>query len=205
MRVQNPLARTDELVVEEVADEVLVYDQRNDQAHCLSSDAGTVWRACDGKTSVSGLSAKLGMDEATVSRAMDELEQCGLLDSGPKSAGITRREATARMAKVGAAAASAPLIYSIMAPTPALAASQAFCLSFGCINTGCGACHNCGCACCGPGNSGGVGVNKLCTADCTSVNCTIALLESHCDVAAGTAFSCNTGGGMGKCQLTPVS
>lgn len=203
--VQAPLARTDELIVEELDDEVLVYDQRTDRAHCLSGPVAKVWRACNGTTGRHELEAMLELDPETVARAIDELESCDLLDPGP-AVGVTRRQATAKFAKVGAAAASAPLIYSIMAPTPALAASQAFCLSIGCVNStngtsqgGCGACHNCGCACCGPGNSTSGGVSKLCTADCTSTNCSPALLQQHCGTA-GTTTSCNTGGGGGSCH-----
>ena len=198
------MARTDGLVVEDVGDEVLVYDQRNDQAHCLSRDAAMVWRVCDGRTSPAELATALSLEVETVDRAIAELESCGLFDHGPV-AGITRRQATAKMAKVGVAAASAPMIYSIMAPTPALAASQNFCLSLSCTNPadpttccqttgGCGTCHKNGCACCGPGNSTSTGENKICTADCSCTNCTPAIIAAHCQTQ-GTTAACNTPGG----------
>ena len=203
--VQSPLSRREDLIVEEVDDEVLVYDQRTDRAHCLSGPAARVWQACDGRTGRDELGAMLELDPDTVARAIDELESCDLLDAGP-AVGVTRRQATAKFAKVGAAAASAPLIYSIMAPTPALAASQAFCLSIGCVNStngqsqgGCGACHNCGCACCGPSNPTSGGVSKLCTADCSPTFCTSALLQQHCGTNV-TSPPCNQGGGGGSCH-----
>jgi hypothetical protein len=183
----RPVGRRVDLVVEDIGDEVLVYDQRSDQAHCLGSVAGRVWRACDGATTVEQLSTRLGLDEATTQRALDELDQCGLLETGLPG-GVTRREAAARIAKVGAAAASAPLIYSIVAPTPALAATQAFCLTFGCtsgVNNNCGFCHTQGCACCV-----GTGSNHLCVADCTSTNCSAAVMSSHS--CGTTQVSCNT-------------
>ena len=142
--VQRPLAWTGQLVVEEIADEVMVYDRRNSQAHCLSSAAARVWRACDGRRTVGELSDALALEQQIVRGALEELDDCGLLDRGPR-AGLTRREATSRLAKMGAAAASAPLIYSVAVPTPALAASP-------CAANGCYAdqnvCFNCGCGVC---------------------------------------------------------
>ena len=184
--VRNPMARKDDLVVEQVADEVLVYDQRNDQAHCLSSAAGQVWRACDGTMSQAGLAAELKLEPDTVARAIEELDSCGLLDRGPDS-GVTRREVTSRMMKVGAAAASAPLIYSVLAPTPALAASEASCFKI--CPSGCGSCSNAGCCCCAPGGGNG----KICTIDCP--NCQ-ALEKTvpffHCSEEI-TSLSCSSG------------
>jgi hypothetical protein len=124
---------------------------------------------------VTELSAALRLEQATVARALRELEDCGLLDAGP-GAGLTRREAAGRLAKAGRAAVSAPLIYSIAAPTPALAASQAFCTALGCVGD-CAACTGLGCACCN--STRPIGNNKLCTANCTTANCNAAVLAAH--------------------------
>lgn len=194
-----PLARTDALIVEDVGDEVLVYDQRTDQAHCLTREAAMVWRVCDGAASPAEIATALDMDTELVTRAIDELDSCELLDSAPIP-GITRREATLRMAKVGGAAAAAPLIYSILAPTPALAASQLFCLSVspcgpGGLN-GCSDCYHVGCVCCGAGTSGNV---KLCTADCTIANCSPCIVHAHCG-GSGTESTCTCGSsGVNPC------
>lgn len=184
-RLSAPLARTDELIVEDFSDEVLIYDQRNDQAHCLSREAAMVWRVCDGRTSSADLAAALDLNPAVVASAIEELEACDLLDS-PPAAGITRREVSVRLAKVGGAAAAAPMIYSILAPTPALASSQQFCLNLNnaqCFTNGagCATCFKAGCVCCGAGSSGGSGA-KLCTADCTCTFCNAAIIHSHCGV-----------------------
>lgn len=152
----NPLARSDELVVEEIAEEVLIYDQRTDQAHCLSTAPARVWRACDGTTSAEQLGVELELDAATVARALEELEACGLLETGAK-AGVTRREAATRFAKLGAVGAAAPLIWSIVGPISEAAATvtPAFCAIS--IDQDCGeACaHNANkhcCCCCHNGN-----------------------------------------------------
>jgi hypothetical protein len=212
-----PLARTDDLVIEDLAggdgaDEVLVYDQRNDQAHCLTREAAMVWRVCDGRTRPEELAKALGFELELVNRAIAELSECELFETGP-AVGLTRREATLRMAKIGGVAAAAPLIYSILAPTPALAASQAFCLnvlsctggSFG-GQTGCDACYKAGCVCCGAGSAGvGNGV-KLCTADCSCTNCSAILIHNHCTQApCGQQSTCTAGpSGLGNFKCPDV-
>ncbi len=152
--IRRPLARTDELIVEELEGQVLAYDRRTDEAHCLSPTAARVWRACDGRTDREQRT-QLELDTDDVTQALGELEACGLLDG--IRPGVTRREATVRIAKAGAAAAVAtPFIYSIVAPTPAAAVSlTALCQAVNavaghdCGNTvgkGCGAIS--GCCCC---------------------------------------------------------
>ena len=160
-----PLARKDELVVEEVGDEVLVYDQRVHRAHCLSTDAARVWRECDGRDTPARLAERLSLDEATVARALDELAGCDLLADSPQQAtGSTRREVAVRFAKVGAAAASVPLIVSVAAPMAHAAATVNFCASScpaPCNSGSCGSCCTsafAGCGCCNCG-----GNPKFCT------------------------------------------
>jgi hypothetical protein len=191
---QKPVAREDELVVEEVGEELLVYDQTNDTAHSLSVPAARVWLACDGERSAKGLSAELDLDADTVARALEELDECNLLDNGQPITGMTRREASLKTAKLGAAAVSAPLIYSILAPPAALAVTQAYCLGLlQCTpSTGggaCGTCHMAGCQCCGPGNPQEPSV-KICTADCTPTNCSEDVIENHCGPFPQPSPSC---------------
>jgi hypothetical protein len=174
-------------VVEEVGDELFVYDQANECAHSLSVAAAAVWRACDGEMSAKALGAKLDMDADTVARALAELDDCNLLDNGQPLSGMTRREATLKTAKVGATAASVPLIFSILAPVPAMAATQQYCIALGCTQ-GCGLCHQAGCACCGPGGN----QDKICTADCTSVNCNNAIIKANCTPTFQGNPPCNT-------------
>ena len=44
-----PTARKSGLVVQEMPDELLVYDTENNKAHCLNTTAAFVWKSCDGK------------------------------------------------------------------------------------------------------------------------------------------------------------
>ena len=81
------------------------------------------------------------MDADTVARALDELNGCELLDTGPSEAGATgttRREASIKLAKVGGAVAAAPLIVSLALPaTAAATVTPAFCTNGG-QSHGCG-------------------------------------------------------------------
>jgi hypothetical protein len=162
-----------------------------------------IWRVCDGSTSPAEIATALELEPDTVTAAVEELDFCGLLDSVPGT-GITRREVTMRMAKVGGAAAAAPLIYSIMAPSPALAASQAFCLKVsGCFSngSGCATCFKAGCVCCGAGSSGNAGA-KLCTADCSCTFCNACIIHCHCTGVTGNDSTCTSGSGANnKCTV----
>jgi hypothetical protein len=155
----KPLARSDDLIVEELGDEVLVYDTNSDTAHCLSPDAARVWRHCDGETSIEGLTAQVGLTAERVEDALAELDRCALLAVLPVAAGHTRRDLGLKTVKVAAAAAAAPLIISVSAPTPAMAATRAFCAQFSSGNCGMETSGGCsgsiGCCCCTPPLVGG--------------------------------------------------
>ena len=193
--VRHPSARTADLLVEEFGDELLIYDQRSDQAHCLTPAASRVWRACDGSTSVQQLGSALDLDAATLARALEELEACELLDYGPAT-GVTRREATTKLVRMGAAAASAPLIYSITAPAPALAASQAFCEALACPATA-AACTSAGCLfCLGSGCAAGQNTGRACVAACNTGRCATTLVNNKCRRSNGSLNTCT---GIASC------
>src|SRR3954454_16321065 len=79
-----PLARTDELVIEEIGDELLIYDKTTNRAHCLSATAAKVWRACDGSTNTADLLTRLALDRETLGQALDELDSNSLLENAPQ-------------------------------------------------------------------------------------------------------------------------
>jgi hypothetical protein len=167
-----PSARSGDLIVEELGDELLVYDQKTDRGHCLSSTAARVWRRCDGHTRMEDLSAELDLDRNAIARALSELDACELLERAPeltvvpaRGDGATRRDVATKFVKAGAVAAAAPLIVSVAAPTPAQAQTLQFCMQFN-SDMGCGTCQMAMCCCCTP--AGGAG--KLCvTADAAGV------------------------------------
>ena len=129
-RTELPLARTDDLIIKEVDDEVLVYDLRTDQAHCLNKTAALVWRNCDGQKSVDEIQdslvgdARVRVDPSIVWLAIDQLQKFNLLERAP-----TRPQAFANLGRrqimqaLSVAAVALPVVFSIVAPTAALAGS----------------------------------------------------------------------------------
>jgi Coenzyme PQQ synthesis protein D (PqqD) len=126
-----PRARRAQLIVKELANETLVYDEQSHEAHCLNQTAAFVWRHCDGRTSIAMMGrllekqAKTKVPEQLVWSALEQLEKSHLLE-GPAfrpilMEGMSRRELIRRLG-VGAAL-TLPVVVSIVAPTAAEAAS----------------------------------------------------------------------------------
>jgi len=128
---QFPVARKSGLVVQEMPDEVLVYDLNSNKAHCLNDTAAKVWRACDGNTSVAEIAANFGKgnNEDLVWLAIDQLSESHLLESqiSTKFNGKSRRDV---IKKIGLASIVAvPVIASLVAPQNALAAQSCNCVN----------------------------------------------------------------------------
>jgi Coenzyme PQQ synthesis protein D (PqqD) len=124
-----PEARTEGLVVQHLADEVLVYDQRRYKAHCLNRTAALVWGRCDGEATVAEVVRLLeqecgaGVGEEAVWLALEQLGKARLLKERVRKAGggLSRREVMRRMGV--AAAVGLPMVTSILAPEAAEAAN----------------------------------------------------------------------------------
>ena len=130
---QYPLARTNGLVVQEVPNEVLVFDTETNEAHCLNDTAAMVWKYCDGKTSVPQIAEILGENKGSsvsddlVWLAIDQLNEHRLLEAqvASKFAGESRREV---LKKIGLASMVAlPIIASMAAPQSVLANVSCIC------------------------------------------------------------------------------
>ena len=128
MKTSYPRARRDDLLIQDVLDETLVYDTRTHQAHCLNASAAKIWKACDGKTTLGDLASLVrenltdGDASTLVAHALSDLEKNGLLEASTPlaTAAMSRRDL---IAKAGVAAMALPLITSIAAPTAAQAQS----------------------------------------------------------------------------------
>jgi coenzyme PQQ synthesis protein D (PqqD) len=153
-----PRMRKQGLIIDELPDEVLIYDLDRHKAHCLNHTAGLVWKQCDGRTTPRVIARRLQSEfdgpfsEELVWLALRQLNKINLLEESvtlpPQLAGISRREMVRAMGI--AAAVSVPLITSIMSPT-AVQASTCFpgghacstsaeCCSLHCLGTG--TCHS---------------------------------------------------------------
>ncbi|HEY1774554.1 MAG TPA: hypothetical protein VGG41_00215 [Solirubrobacteraceae bacterium] len=120
----RPRARSTGILTERLGDELVVYDTVSRSAHCLSADAAAVWELCDGARPTEEIARELDVAVEVVTRAVAELGDAGLLESAVGAErGVSRRELTKRFATIGAAAVSAPLVYSVAIPRAAAAMS----------------------------------------------------------------------------------
>ena len=126
----KPSARND-LAICHVRDEVVVYDFRNHQARCLNRTAAAVFELCDGRRTprqiAAALSQTLGAecDEEVVAMALAQLDDGQLLDPplGAARTDVGRRRLLKKMALTAGLSIALPAVWSIVAPTPAFAAS----------------------------------------------------------------------------------
>jgi hypothetical protein len=137
--MDNPKARREGLFSERLADETILYDKVNHTAHTLNQTVAMVWESADGDKSVNELArmlhGKLGLpaDRGVVLLALEQLQAAGLLNAYQEDAYqeveketelTSRREVARRLALAGVSAAMVPLVASVVAPTPAMAASM---------------------------------------------------------------------------------
>jgi hypothetical protein len=119
--------------VQELPDELVVYDVERNEVHCLNGTAARVWTLCDGKSTVAEIAQLLGSDlepqaaETVVWMALDQFAEKHLLeDSSPaalyRPADMTRRQ---MVLQVGLIVGLLPMVDSIIAPPAALAQSPA--------------------------------------------------------------------------------
>lgn len=185
MKSVYPLSRKENLVVQELDGEVLIYDLGANKAFCLNETSALVWETCDGIKSVSEISRILGeklnvpANEDLVWLAIDQLKKEKLIANGEELvsnfAGMNRREV---IKKVGLATmAVLPVVASLAAPSSANAASV-------CVNPANG------CVC----NAGtGVGVK------CTTADMTTGMVTRCAAGCACLTTNCGTGSCLGMC------
>ncbi|MGI4788206.1 MAG: PqqD family peptide modification chaperone [Janthinobacterium lividum] len=136
----KPLARYEDLVVQEIGEETIIYDERRHHAHCLNLTAGLIWSHCDGQRTIADLTlivrnkTAAPVTEDMIWLALDRLEREHLLQEKlvrlENAVWITRREVLRKAALVGGLTLFIPIIQSMVAPTPAMA------MSIGCAKLG---------------------------------------------------------------------
>jgi len=133
METYRPATRRSQLLVQELPDEVLIYDVERNVVHCLNGTAARVWALCDGERTISEIAQLLGSDlepgtaEALVWSALDQFTEKHLLEEVPESPTVlsrptdmTRRQMVLRL---GLVVGMLPVVESIVSPPAALAAS----------------------------------------------------------------------------------
>ena len=129
----RPRARFEELVTRDLeSGETVIYDRKRDRVHCLNRAAVLVWQHCDGTRTIADLAqivhdeTGLPQDDAIVDLALTELRRAKLLEAEPEgvfTAPLTRRQAVQRLSYGAVIGALLPVVASIVAPSPAAAAS----------------------------------------------------------------------------------
>jgi hypothetical protein len=188
--ISFPAARADDLLIEQLGSETVVYDVNAKEAHCLRGLASVVFANADGKTSAEDLAAVAGkalgepVTYTQVQEAIAQLEACALLDTPLLVRdGINRRDLVKRAGYAGAAATVAsPLITSILAPATAMAASA--------IASGCAGC----------------GKNS----DCVSNHCCQSVAGKQCNQGCcvnhdNSCHACGCDAQGNNCQCTVVA
>lgn len=201
---KKPVARSDDLLVEQVGDETVVYDLETKQAHCLKPLASFVFARSDGQTAIKELVSLANEQFGTpisveqLADTVDELESAGLLQRPPVlvQTGISRRDMVRKVAFAGATATVAgTMVTTIGAPTALAACSNqgAGCScdpTTGTSNRTCASNHCCSI-------HGGDKCNIGCCADNNGVLCQCTNTLPHtCPSAPGNPIGCC----VGQCQ-----
>jgi len=125
----KPIGRKDNIVVQKIEGETLVYDLEDNKAFCLNETSALVWELCDGKRVPTDIASEMGkrlkafVSDEVVYLALDQLSKERLLYDLPDSfhGGLSRREV---IRKIGfASAISLPIVSSVVAPRAAMAQS----------------------------------------------------------------------------------
>lgn len=126
-----PISRKDNLVVQEVNGEVLIYDLAKNKAFCLNESSAMIWALCDGTKSAKEISQELSLNfkvpinEELVWLALERFKKENLFENADELSndfkGFSRREA---IRKVGLGSMIAlPVVSAIIVPTAVSAQS----------------------------------------------------------------------------------
>lgn len=178
-----PLARNNDLVVQMIDKELLIYDLQNNKALCLNETAKLVFHACDGKTGFDELLKKNPqLNKGIIQLTLEKLSQENLLTEKFES-GIPRRE---MLQKAALTAIALPIISTVIVPINVDAQS---CNGLG---NGCSVIGEC-CPGLGCQDAGMIGIVVCCTPP--GGNCTFPrpdLCCSGCCISAPSGPVCCT-------------
>jgi len=142
--VALPIARDEGLLIQELPDEVLVYDLESYRAHCLNRTAASVWRRCDGKTDVARITELLGdelespVSEDVVWFALRRLGGARLLQEPLAPPDDIGKRSRRELVRAFGLALLLPAVTSIIAPTTAAAQTCVKDCTFASDGTPCG-------------------------------------------------------------------
>lgn len=179
MNMNRPKTRNENIVVQAMENEILIYDLKENKAFCLNETSALIYQLCDGKRNVAEIArgfneiTKQPINEDLIWLALDSLKKNNLLEDESIEInfnGLNRRQV---VKKIGLASLTAlPIISSIVAPTAAHAASGLAALFAACTSPSQCASNFCTQGpprCCVPGTQGIRGAPVCC--DGTTANC----------------------------------
>lgn len=128
---EYPIARKENIVIQETNEEALIYDLKINKVFCLNQTSAKIWNICDGRKSVREIAKSLNFSEGIVWLALDQLFDEKLVENYQGSekyfTGLSRRQI---IKKVGLASmVMLPLVTSLVAPRAVIA--QSTCLPAG--------------------------------------------------------------------------
>ncbi len=125
-----PFLRTENLVVKELPNELLIYDLEKNKAFCLNETARLIMDECDGKTSIGDAVASLNrklksnLSEEMIWMVVEQFKKSNFLKGDYEipieTTKVTRRKILQSAATLGIAL---PIVTSLVAPTAAHAQS----------------------------------------------------------------------------------
>ncbi len=159
----KPKARQENIIVQDLRGETLIYDLTTNKAFCLNATSSFVWQNCDGEKEVGEIAEGLArknrqpVHKDIVRLAIDQLEKDNLMAEAGHLPdffqGMNRREVIKKLGLTTMIAL--PVVVGLTAPTAAHAAS---CVALG------GSCTSA--AQCCPSPSGVGCVNQRCAETC---------------------------------------
>jgi len=132
MLMNKPKTRNENIVVQEMSGELLIYDLQTNKAFCLNEISAIIYKLCDGKRNVaeikreSNKQLKESVSEDFIWLALDGLKKENLLEESEQFPinfnGLSRRQI---IKKIGFTSLIAlPVVGSIVAPNAAMAQSD---------------------------------------------------------------------------------
>ncbi|NNE99054.1 MAG: PqqD family protein [Pyrinomonadaceae bacterium] len=175
----KPKSRQNNIVLQKLKDELLIYDLISDRAFCLNRTSSAVWQQCNGKKTISEIASNVQKEfgptvctnfvSLAVKRFIDENLLEGQFDISVVQAGISRRELLQRVAI--SSAVTLPIVSSLTAPKAVNAQSVCAPAPNAADGCPCSANGNCASGCCGPSGAGCVTTGSLSIGDNCRANC----------------------------------
>lgn len=138
MKNYLPRSRKKDIAMQELFNEILIYDLKIDKAFCLNHTSALIWQACDGSNSITkiaqSVSQKLNtpVEEDLVRLALDNLRRKNLIDDLEKSVPfLDKMERRNLLKKIGLVSMIALPIISSLAIPHAAAAQRITCAQIG--------------------------------------------------------------------------